>query len=79
MKSSDSAAYVLKSCLSGTAFHLICNVDDNLEDMLRQLDETYGKPSKLMNVILNDIKRFRAIVESDYEQLTEFVNLVQKS
>ena len=47
--------------------------------MLRRLDETYGKPSKLMNVILNDIKRFQVIVESDYEQLTEFVNLVQKS
>ena len=46
---------------------------------MRRLDERYGKPSKLTDVIMNDIKHFRAIVEGDYKQFTEFVNLVENS
>lgn len=79
MKSVDPATYVLKSCLSRTVFNLISNVDDNLDEILRRIDERYGKPPKPTDVIMNDIKRFRRIIESVYKQFTKFVNLVEKS
>ena len=78
IKSTDPAPYALKSCLSGTAFDLINNTTDGLEEMLRRLDEINGKISKLTCVIINSIKGFLPIIESNYKQITEFVNLLEK-
>lgn len=64
--------------MSGTAFDLINNTTDGLEEMLRRLDEINGKISKLICVIINSIKGFLPIIESNYKQITEFVNLLEK-
>lgn len=79
MKSLDPATYVLESCLSRTVFDLISNADDNLDEILRRIDERYGKLPKPTDVIMNYIKRFRRTIESVYKQFTKFVNLVEKS
>ena len=51
-----AAAYTLKSCLSGVPLSIIRNVDDDLAEMWKRLDDKYGKPSKFTDAIMNDIK-----------------------
>ena len=79
IKSSESAAYVLRSCLNGEALDIVSNIDDDYDEMWKRLDDKYGKASKLTDVIMNDIKRFKPIVEGDHRRFTEFANLVEKS
>ena len=38
LDSMDSAAYVLKSCIIGSASHIIANVDNNIKEMWVRLD-----------------------------------------
>ena len=60
-----AAAYTLKSCLSGVPLSIIRNVDDNLAEMWKRLDEKYGKPSKFTDAVMNDIKKLRSVKEGD--------------
>ena len=46
MKSKDSTAYVLRSCLTKILLDIVKNLDDDLDEMWKRLDEKYGKPSK---------------------------------
>ena len=55
----QEAAYSLKYCLSNTAFEIICNVNGDLKEMWELLDEKYGKLSKLIDVVVNDIRRLK--------------------
>ena len=54
-----SAAYALKSCLGSVPLDIICNVDDDFAEMWHQLDDEFGKASKLTDVIMKDIKKMR--------------------
>ena len=60
---SQSQAYVLKSCLKGEQLSIIDNVDDDIEEMWKQLDNRYGRPSLLTDVVVNDIKCLKPIKE----------------
>ena len=61
MKSKDSTAYVLRSCLKKVPLDIVKYVDDDLDKMWKRHDEKYGKPSKLADVVMYDIKKLRAI------------------
>ena len=63
IKDSHSAAYILKSCLSGSALDAVKNVDDDVKNMWKRLDEKYGRTSKLTDAILLDIKQLKAVQE----------------
>ncbi len=41
------------------------NVDDDLKEMWRRLDDRYGRPSKLADVVMYDIKRIRPVRDGD--------------
>jgi len=44
-KDKDKTAYALMSCLSDTPYEIVRNVDDDLDEMWKRLDERYGKTS----------------------------------
>ena len=65
MKDDSSAAYVLKTCLTGSAADVVRNVDDDIAKMWERLDTQYGRPSKLVDMIMNEIKNLKAVVYED--------------
>lgn len=50
LESDEKAAYVLKSCLTGPPFYDVCNVDGDIKEMWKRLNEKYGQPSKLAQI-----------------------------
>ena len=42
---------------------IIRNVDDDLAEMWKRLDEKYGKPSKFTDAVMNDVKKSRSVKE----------------
>ena len=79
MESKDSMAYVLRSCLTKIPLDIVKNVDDDLDEMWKRLDEKYGKPSKLADVVMYDIKKLSAIREGDDKRFIDLVDIVEKS
>ncbi|CAB3984062.1 RNA-directed DNA polymerase from transposon BS [Paramuricea clavata] len=75
---SGKVAYVLKSCLEGEAFDAIYNLDDDVTKMWKRLDEKYGLPSKLVDVVVYDIKNIKHLQEGDDQSFLELINTVEK-
>ena len=75
---SGKVAYVLKSCLGGEAFDAIYNLDDDVTKMWKRLDEKYGLPSKLVDVVVYDIKNIKHLQEGDDQSFLELINTVEK-
>ena len=78
IKSKDSTAYVLRSCLTKIAIEIVKNVDDDLDEMWKRFDEKYGKLSKLADVVMYDFKKLHAIREGDDKWFIDFVDIVEK-
>ena len=49
-------AYALKSCLTNTPYDIVRNVDNDISEMWNRLDEKYGKTSKMIDVIMYEVK-----------------------
>ena len=49
-----------KENLSVDVLKIIESVDDNVEEMWDRLDNKYGKPSFLVDIVMNDIKKYNA-------------------
>ena len=77
IESTSSASYILSSCLSGEPLEKIRNVDDDIGKMWQRLDEVYGDTSKVIDIILNEIKRMKPIVEGDNKAFVEFVDVIE--
>ena len=74
--SKDSAAYTLRTCLSKRAQDVVRVIDDDLEEMWLRLDEEYGDPSQMVDLIMNEIKRFR-LPNNDKKKLLEFIDVIE--
>ena len=48
----SDAAYVLRPCLDGEPAKLVKSVDDDIDEMWQRLDEKYGDPAKVADVII---------------------------
>ena len=75
--SKESAPYALCSCLTKEALGVVRSVDDNIDEMLKRLDEKYGDPAKIADVVIDSIKRVKVIKEGDHEKFIEFVDVVE--
>ena len=75
--SKESAPYALRSCLTKEALGVVTSVDDNIDEMLKRLDEKYGDPAKIADVVIDSIKRVKVIKEGDHEKFIEFVDVVE--
>ena len=71
------AAYVLRTCLKGEPARLVNCVDDDIDEMWHRLDDKYGDPAKVADVIIDEIKRFRMLREGEDKRFIEFVTLIE--
>ena len=74
-----TAPYTLRTFLDKEALAQIKSVDDDIEEMWARLDEKFGDPGKVTDVIINDIKRFKVIREGESKKFVEFVDMTEDS
>ena len=74
----ESIAYVLRSCLTGEALNVVSNVDDDINAICTRLDEKFGKPTKLVDLIMQDIKALKQITDGQDVKFIELVNIVER-
>ena len=74
---SSTACYTLRSCLCEGPLVVVRGVDDDIDEMWRRLDEKYGDPAKITDVIINSIQRVKAIKEGEDKRCAEFVEIIE--
>ena len=72
-----SAPYVLRSCLSKEPLECVKTVDDNLEEMWARLDDKYGDPTKVTDVIIDAIQNFKTIQKGETKKLPDFITVLE--
>ena len=72
-------SYVLKSCLTGVPLEVVKNVDHSITEMWKRLDDKYAEPSKIIDVIMNDIKSMPSIRENDNPKFIQLVDIVERA
>ena len=70
-------SYVLRSCLGKEPYETVKSVDDDLNEMWKRLDDKYGDPAKVADVIIDSIRRTKIIREGEDKRLVEFVNMLE--
>ena len=73
----ENAAYILRSCLDKDAAGAVKSTDDNLESLWKRLDEVFGDPAKVVDVIMNSIQATRVITEGQSKKLLDFINIIE--
>ena len=68
---------MLRSCLGKDPESLVKSIDDDVQEMWQRLDEKYGDPAKIADVIIDGIRRFRTLKEGEDKRFIEFVTLVE--
>ena len=76
MGSDLAYSYVLKSCLSGDSAEIVKNLDDTKEIWSR-LDIRFGRPSKLVDTVLNKLKSIKAIEDGDDASLLKLIDVIE--
>ena len=74
---SDDASYVLRSCLGSDPATTVESMDDDISEMWKRLDEKYGDPTKVTDIIIDEIRRTRIIREGEEKRFVEFVEIVE--
>ena len=75
----EQQPYVLKSCLTGTPLEIVKNVDHSIQDMWKRLDERYGEPSKLIDVIMYEIKKMKTVKDNEDAKFIKLVDTVESA
>ena len=73
----EKGAYALKSCLSSQAYAKVMNVDDDLKLMWQRLDDVYGRPSKIVDIVMYDIRKFKTFKDGEDKRFAEFVETIE--
>ena len=66
---SDNVSYVLRSCLGSDPATIVKSIDDDISEMWKRLDEKYGDPAKVADVIIDGIRRTKIIREGKRRDL----------
>ena len=74
-----TVSYALRNALPDNAKRLVRNMSDNIKEMWTPLDERYGDEGKIVEIILNDIKYFRAMKENEERRLLTFIDIIEKT
>ena len=74
--SPESAAFTLRQCLGKEVQEKVSLVEDDVDKMLQKLDEEYGDPSILTDLVVNEIKSYA--VNGKKERLVKFIDIVEK-
>ena len=70
--------FALKGCLSGEALTSVKGVDNDYDEMFRRLDLKYGRPEKLTDAVLAELKRLKRIPDNDYRKFVSMVDVVER-
>ena len=73
----ESAPYILRSCLSKGPADVVKSIDDDYKAMWKRLDEKYGDPPKVVDVIMNTKQNTRNIRDGEKNRLIELINVVE--
>ena len=73
---SDNAPYVLRSCLGKEPADTVKRGDDDIDAMWKRLDEKYGDPAKVADVIMCAIQNMRPIREGESKKFVELINVI---
>ena len=71
--------FVLKQCLSDEALKHVLTVDDDYDEMMRRLDFRYGRPEKLVDVILGELKAQKRVEERDNRKFIQMVDMIERA
>ena len=73
------AAFTFRQCLGKEVETVLGSGDYNLDEMITRLDGKYGDPSKMIDSVIGEIRRYRKIDYDDYKRLIEFVNILERA
>ena len=73
----ENAPYILRSCLSKEPADVVESIDDDLDTMWKRLDEKYGDPAKIVDVIMYAIQNTRNLKDGENKKFVEFINIVE--
>ena len=72
----EACSYVLKSCLHKIPCEIVKNLDE-LEEIWSRLDARYGVPSKLVDIVLDELRSVKPIKDDDDNALIKLVDTVE--
>ena len=78
IKLTDSRAYVLRTCLGESVKNVIMNIQDNIDEIWNRLDEKYGDPSRVADMVINDVRRLKYIKEGDNKAFMVLVETIER-
>ena len=73
----ETLTYVLRSCLEDKALYLV-EIIENATEIWWRLDERFGKPSILIDVIMDEIKSIGLLRDGNSTEFIKFVVIVEK-
>ena len=73
------AITILRSCLGPEPARLVDGISTGLKAAWNYLDQNYGDPRIVSNVVTADLERFKAIQPGEEHRLCDLVNLVGRS
>ena len=76
MQDDLTCCYVLKSCLNDLLLEIVKNVDD-LKDVWNRLDARFGRPSKLVDIVLHELKNIKPIQDEDEPSFVKLVYVIE--
>ena len=77
MNSKEKAAYALRSCLSSVPYAKVKNVDDHYDMIWERLDDVYGRATKMVDVVMHDIRKIKSIKDGEDKSFIELVEVVE--
>lgn len=77
--SERDAIAILRSCLGPEPSKLVDGISTDLKAAWNYLDQNYGDPRVVSDVVTADLERFKAIQPGEDQQFCELVNLVRRS
>ena len=77
--SERDAISILRSCLRPEPAKLVEGISTDLKSAWNYLDQNYGDPRIVSDVVTSDIERFKAVQTGEVHRFCDLVNLVRRS
>ncbi|XP_047499242.1 uncharacterized protein LOC125046242 [Penaeus chinensis] len=70
--------YALKMCLGGEALQTVKGSEGNYNEMFKRLDDKFGNPRKIVDLVISDLKSLRKISDGDTKGFIKMVDQVEQ-
>lgn len=71
--------FALRSCLHGPALESIQGIYDDYDEMMNRLEMKYGCPSKLVDSIINDVRKLKKVNDDDHVKLLKMIETIERA